>query len=53
MTLQAEHIALRQRYVRLKLDYWHAVQAGDHARVELLSTEARALADELTQVRKQ
>ncbi len=53
LTLEAEHIALRQRYVRLKIDYWHAVQAGDHARVELLSAEARALADELKQARKQ
>jgi DNA-binding transcriptional MerR regulator len=35
LTLEAEHIALRQRYVRLKIDYWHAVQAGDNARVEL------------------
>ena len=53
LTLEAEHIALRQRYVRLKLDYWHAVQAGDAARVELLSAEARGLADELKRARKQ
>jgi DNA-binding transcriptional MerR regulator len=49
---EAEHVALRQRYVRLKIDYWHAVEAGDAVRAELLSTEARALADELKQVRK-
>ena len=51
--LEAEHIALRQRYVRLKIDYWQAVQAGDVARTELLSNEARSLADELKHIRKQ
>jgi DNA-binding transcriptional MerR regulator len=44
---EAEAVALRQRYVRLKIDYWHAVQAGDPDRADLISTEARALADEL------
>jgi DNA-binding transcriptional MerR regulator len=53
LTHEAEHIALRQRYVRLKIDYWHAVQAGDDARVGLLSAEARALADDLKQARRQ
>lgn len=53
LTIEAEQMALRQRYVRLKIDYWHAVQAGDDARVELLSREARALADELKEARKQ
>jgi len=42
LALEAEQIALRQRYVRLKIDYWHAVQAGDDARAERLSTGARA-----------
>lgn len=45
--LEARQVALRQRYVRLKIDYWRAVQAGDDARAGLLSTEARALADQL------
>jgi DNA-binding transcriptional MerR regulator len=53
LALEAEHIALRQRYVRLKIDYWHAVRAGDDAGAELLSTHARALADELKSARKQ
>jgi DNA-binding transcriptional MerR regulator len=52
LALEAEHIALRQRYVRLKIDYWHAVEAGDEARTELLSTEARTLADELKRAKK-
>jgi DNA-binding transcriptional MerR regulator len=50
---EAEALALRQRYVRLKIDYWHAVEAGDTARAELLSGEARALADELKRATQQ
>ena len=44
---ELEHVALRRRYVQLKIDYWHAVEAGDADRTELLSQEARVLADEL------
>jgi DNA-binding transcriptional MerR regulator len=44
---EAEQVALRRRYVRIKIDYWHAVDAGDDARAELLSGEARTLADDL------
>jgi DNA-binding transcriptional MerR regulator len=53
LALEAESIALRQRYVRLKIDYWHAVDAGDTARAELLSSEARKLADELKRAKQQ
>jgi DNA-binding transcriptional MerR regulator len=53
LALEAERLALRQRYVRLKVDYWHAVQAGDDAGAERLSTRARTLADDLTRARKQ
>lgn len=52
LALEAEHLALRQRYVALKIDYWHAVQAGDDARADLIGSEARALADDLKQTRK-
>jgi DNA-binding transcriptional MerR regulator len=52
LALEAEHVRLRQRYVALKIDYWHAVDAGDEARAELLSSEARKLADDLKQVGK-
>ena len=51
LALEAEHVALRQRYVRLKIDYWRAIGAGDDARAELLSGEARVLADELKHAR--
>jgi DNA-binding transcriptional MerR regulator len=44
---EAEQVALRQQYVRIKVDYWHAVEAGDHDGAQLLSAEARALADAL------
>ena len=53
LALEAEHIALRQRYVALKIDYWHATDAGDDARAELLSGEARQMADDLRRVGKQ
>jgi DNA-binding transcriptional MerR regulator len=47
LALEADQIALRQRYVRLKIDYWRAVQAGDDVASELHSSEARALPDQL------
>lgn len=52
LALEAEFLALRQRYVALKIDYWQAVEAGDSPRTERLSAEARALADELKKTRK-
>jgi DNA-binding transcriptional MerR regulator len=50
---EANQIALRQRYVRIKIDYWRAAGAGDDARADLLSDEARTLADELRDARSQ
>ncbi len=47
LSVEAAQIALRQRYVRLKIDYWHAVDAGDTDCADLLSGEARTLADRL------
>lgn len=44
---EAERLAVRQRYVQLKVDYWQAVADGDDARATSLSEGARALADEL------
>ena len=52
LALEAELVALRQRYVALKIAYWRAVGAGDDAQIERLSNEARALADELTKAKK-
>lgn len=52
LALEAKQLAVRQRYVRLKIDYWQAVDAGDTDRAELLSKEARELADELKRVKK-
>lgn len=53
LAFEAEQIALRQRYVRLKIDYWRAIKAGDTARAELLSGQARTLADQLKRPGKQ
>jgi DNA-binding transcriptional MerR regulator len=44
---EAEHLAVRQRYVDLKIDYWRAIEAGDTERAELISGEAGKLADAL------
>jgi len=52
LAVEAEHVALRQRYVRLKIAYWQAVDADDAARVELMAGEARRLADELKRAKK-
>ncbi|WP_109473842.1 MerR family transcriptional regulator [Ornithinimicrobium cavernae] len=49
---EAERIALRHRYVRLKIDYWQAAGAGDTVRAQELSDEAATLAAELTRTEK-
>lgn len=49
---EAAQIAVRQRYVRLKIDYWHALGAGDQERADLISGEAGILADQLKQAKK-
>ena len=53
LAVEAEQIELRQRYVRLKIDYWHAVDAGDVERADLVAGEAGALADALKRAKKQ
>jgi DNA-binding transcriptional MerR regulator len=50
LVTEAEALALRQRYVALKITYWQAVRAGDDARAEQISVQARRLADELRAV---
>ena len=47
LAAEARALALRQRYVALKVSYWEAVQAGDTAGAERLSVQARTMADEL------
>jgi DNA-binding transcriptional MerR regulator len=49
---EAEQLALRRRYVQIKIGYWQAVEADDAAQTELLEREARALADELKRARQ-
>jgi DNA-binding transcriptional MerR regulator len=53
LAFEAQQIALRQRYVRLKIDYWHAIEADDTPRAGLLSGEARKLADQLKRPKQQ
>lgn len=50
LTVEAERLVLRQRYVDLKIAYWQAVEDGDDARSEDISSQARALAEELRAV---
>ena len=53
LAVEAEQVVLRQRYVRLKISYWQAVDAGDDERAGGLAREAGALASELKQTNKQ
>lgn len=53
LAAEAKAVALRERYVGLKIAYWQAVQDGDGAGAERLSDEARTLADDLKKTRKQ
>ncbi|RYC12623.1 MerR family transcriptional regulator [Nocardioides zhouii] len=50
LTLEAERLVLRQRYVDLKIAYWQAVLDGDTDRSEQIAGRARELADELRAV---
>jgi DNA-binding transcriptional MerR regulator len=52
LAVEAEALALRERYVELKIAYWRSVEDGDEARTEEISAQAAALADELRQVVK-
>ena len=52
LAVEAEQVTLRKRYVALKIDYWHAVEAGDSERANLISSEARTLADALKRTKK-
>ena len=47
LALDAEHVALRQRYVGLKIAYWKAIDAGETARAEEIADKARMLAGAL------
>jgi DNA-binding transcriptional MerR regulator len=49
---EARSVALRRRYVGLKIEYWQALQVGDQVRAERLSDEARTLADDLKKPRE-
>ena len=48
LTREAERLALRRRYVALKIAYWRAVEQGDQAAADDRAQQARALAGVLT-----
>ena len=50
LTVEAERLVLRQRYVDLKIAYWQAVLDGDTDRTEQIAGRARELAGELRAV---
>jgi DNA-binding transcriptional MerR regulator len=52
LDIEAVQVAIRQRYVRLKVDYWRAVEADDIERADLLAAEARGLADDLKRTKR-
>jgi len=47
LAVEAEMLAVRRRYVDIKIAYWQAIQDGDQARVADLEAQARELADTL------
>lgn len=49
---EAELLAVRRRYVQLKIEFWRAVEDGDDARAGALASDARSLADELKKTKK-
>ena len=52
LALEAQQIALRQRYVDIKIDYWRAIDVGDEPGAALLAAEASAVADELKNTKR-
>lgn len=44
---EARHLQLRQRYLTVKIAYWHAAAAGDTAEAEALSVRTRLIGKEL------
>jgi DNA-binding transcriptional MerR regulator len=45
LAAEAKLLKVRQQYVDLKIDYWHAIEAGDASSAEEISGRARRLAD--------
>jgi DNA-binding transcriptional MerR regulator len=48
---EARLVRARRKYVTIKIDYWHAVAAGDEAEAGRLAGEARALLGQLKPAR--
>ncbi|MFN8168192.1 MAG: MerR family transcriptional regulator [Candidatus Nanopelagicales bacterium] len=49
---EAEQLEIRRRYVAIKVDYWHAVEADDQDAARTIAARARELADTLTRLER-
>lgn len=47
LALEEQHVALRRRYVQLKIAYWQAIEANDDEQVATLAAQASRFASEL------
>lgn len=43
LAAEAKLLKVRQQYVALKIDYWHAVEAGQDSKADEISAQARQL----------
>jgi DNA-binding transcriptional MerR regulator len=53
LALEVEQVALRRRYVQLKITYWQAVEAGETERAQAIGVEASTLAGALKRTPQQ
>lgn len=51
LATEAKLLKVRQQYVDIKIDYWHAVAADDAAKAQQIAEAARTLANVLKQPR--
>lgn len=47
---EEQHLQLKKHYVKLKVEYWQAVEAGDTERVDTIAIEAKQLAKALKRI---
>lgn len=52
LEIEAQELALRTRYVDLKVAYWQAIERGDNEGAEKLGHDAYVLAEELRHITK-
>lgn len=47
---EEQHLQLKKHYVKLKVEYWQAVEAGDTERVDAIALEAKQLTKALKRI---